>query len=205
MPAVSRLWEEGAEQKCGHSSRCSDTWGSASVLGHLEHAGPVNQRRRGIRAGAKPWPCELVGSPPGAFFFMFSQNSGLRMVRTHLCSKPLTSSAVGIAGTYSATSSPSSAARGAHFLLPKRSWGSPGFLLGPSAPIHLPPPLPPAQGTLSEGPREAAPAGEQCLGTRLGLPGQESRASSTEAKGLFQAHPIRSCRWACPCLSLSLQ
>lgn len=60
-----------------------------------------------------------------AFFSAFSQNCGLRIAGSRLGSKPLASSAVGIAGTHSATSGPRSASGGAHFLLPKRSWGAP--------------------------------------------------------------------------------
>lgn len=153
---------------------------------------------------ASPGLASLWAPLPSAFFLTFSQNSGLRIVGTHLGSKPLASSAVGIARTHD-NFRPSLHVWRGPLPFAQEILGSPGFLLGPRVPIHLPAPLPPAQGTLSESPwrssicRGAMPGGLSwgCLARKAG------GASSAEAQGLFQAQ-LPSAPAAGPALAFPL-
>lgn len=141
-----------------------------------------------------PGLASLCAPLPSAFFLTFSQNSGLRIVGTHLGSKPLASSAVGIARTHD-NFRPSLHVWRGPLPFAQEILGSPGFLLGPSAPIHLPAPLPPAQGTLSESPWRSSTCGEQCLGASPGAawPGKQEGLPQLRHKdsSKHNSHPLR--------------
>lgn len=126
-------------------------------------------------------------APSPVCFFKFSQNSGLRIAGTHLGSEPLASSAVGIARTHGNFRPSLHIWRGPLPFAQEILW-TPRFLLVSA--LHSPPaPLPPALGPLSEGPwRSSICRGATPGSLSWGCPARKAEgASSSEAKGLFQA------------------